>query len=246
MEDQQASRVALSDTLTDDVVQYRSLSTIAVLGLVVAVASSLALVTPWLWLAPVLGAVISAAGLWSVRSDPESRTGAGLALAGLAISVAVFAAGAVRDRTARSMNSATVEPVAQEFLDRLAAGDRVGAFELTLDLPRRQPTAEAAQKKYSDNEAAAEQLASFLADKEIKRLTAEADALRGAAVEVVDRTPVDDAPPGRSMWIWRFRLPESEAGPAAVLAIRLERPKSIGSVATAWRVATVDFEQPTN
>lgn len=235
--------MALSDTLTDDVVAYRSLSTLAVLGAVTAVLSCAALVTPYLSLAPLVAAVLSAAGLHSVRSSPESRTGEGLAAAGLALSLAVLVAVTVRDRYAQSLNVTAAEAVAGEFLDRIARGDTAGAFELTLDLPSRQPTPEAARDKYAADEAAAERLGEFVADDTIQRLLADARA-KEFDPQAVGRTRIDRSGPGQIGGLWTYRLPATSAGPATGLMLKVERPAKTGAGLAAWRVSQVDFARP--
>ena len=71
-----------------DEIQYRSLSMLAVLGLILGLFSLLALVSPVLWVVPLVAIVVSVTALRRIKNDAE-RSGGRLATIGLLIAVCV-------------------------------------------------------------------------------------------------------------------------------------------------------------
>lgn len=76
--------------------EYRVLSTMAVLSLICGVLSLLALFDLSLGLIPLIGVLVGARALVQIRRRPQDLTGAGLAKAGIALSVLLLVTGWVR------------------------------------------------------------------------------------------------------------------------------------------------------
>jgi hypothetical protein len=85
----------LFDSLDADMVRYRALSGLAVVGLVLGIASALDLLVPMFWIMSVLGAVVSGLALWRIRRNAATLTGRRLAQCGLLLSIAFGVAAAV-------------------------------------------------------------------------------------------------------------------------------------------------------
>lgn len=145
----------------EEALEYRSLSPLAVGGLVLGVLSCFALISPALVLLPVVAAIVSIIGLIAVASAPETRTGHSLAMTGLALSVAIGVATLVRTSVAKRLEAESSAVVADRFLEAIADGDYVAAHELTLSLRYRRPSDELARLYYEADENAAEQLKTF-------------------------------------------------------------------------------------
>lgn len=79
-----------------ELAQYRSLSPLALLALVLGLLSGLAMLDPMAWLLPALGLLVSLVALRRIRRDEAALAGRGLARAGLALSL-VFAVAAPTD-----------------------------------------------------------------------------------------------------------------------------------------------------
>lgn len=216
----------LSDTQSDEAVAYRPVSTLAVLGCVVAAVSTLALVSPWFTGLPVIALLLSYAGARSVLSDPEARTGLPVALVGLALASAVLAATFVRGAVSARLHAADARPLVERFVAELGEGDVIAAFELTLPYAERHADPEAAAGFYDENQEAGETLERFAEQDAVQSLQAAEATYRGHADP--------QRAPGRLQSVWLY----DAAG--ETFAIVIERPASPGRLgAAAWRVTSV-------
>ncbi len=84
------------DEAADDLLQYRALSTLAVISLIVGLLSALALFD-WIWLVlPVCGIVLGLCAWRNVKKRPDELSGLALAKAGVALSAVFLFAGPSR------------------------------------------------------------------------------------------------------------------------------------------------------
>jgi hypothetical protein len=139
-------RPPLFDAPADDLVQYRGLSSLAVAGLVVALASPLALLAgPLGWIVPVVGLVLNALALVRIARAAPALVGRKAALAGLALS-ALFAAAAVTQWfVGYRMLRNEAQRAAAVWFDALRQGNAQKAQQLTLDPKLRPPPDEDAR-----------------------------------------------------------------------------------------------------
>ena len=221
--------------MADDAVEYRPVSSLAVLGAALALASPLALVSRYFTVLPLVAAVISFAGARSVQSDPSARTGGGVARFGLVLSLAVLAAAWVRTPMLQSLHVTDSTPVVEAFLQAMAEGDLVTAYELTIPYKDRRPTAEHAALYYQADADARQRLADFGAREEIARL-ARKDA---PTPELVDRSPVVRTR-GQQSLTWLYRAPSSGDEPEG-LRLKLDRPATNRLGPAGWRITKVEF-----
>ncbi|MEO0531143.1 MAG: hypothetical protein AAF266_11310 [Planctomycetota bacterium] len=229
--------IGLSDTLVDEEVAYRPVNVLAVVGLILALASFLALASRWLLLVPVVAAITSLAAANKVRRDPDTNSGFGLAAAGLAISLLVLGAVVVQQPVAQMLHARSSGVVAEAFVDRLSEGDFVGAYELTLPFDERRPTPELAEILYDADEAAKEKLEEFTSGEVAKRLSA-ADAPEPKQLEHAGAVRTRGS---RYVTAWTFLIPGSGGEADSRLQVRLERPVQNRFGGTAWRVTDADF-----
>jgi hypothetical protein len=85
-----------ADSDLGEFAQYRELSRGAIVTVVVGVLSLLAVFVPSLLIVPLVGVAIGLISLWNIRRRSEELAGGRLALAGIMLCVAVFAAGTAR------------------------------------------------------------------------------------------------------------------------------------------------------
>ncbi|QDT70243.1 hypothetical protein MalM25_31890 [Planctomycetes bacterium MalM25] len=232
---------ALSDTMADDAVAYRPVSTLAVLGAALALASPLALASRHFAVLPLIAAVICIAAARGVQKDPTARTGGSLAWFGLVLSLAMLGATAVRGPLLQRMHKADSAPVAEAFLKAMTEGDLVTAYELTLPYEDRRPSAEHAALYYEANEKGQQSLADFGARDEIARLVKK-DA---PAPELVVCTPATRTR-GRHSLAWIYRVPASDEKPETGLKLLLDRPATNRLGPAGWRVAKIEFVKLAN
>ena len=230
--------VGLSDTLDDEVVAYRSVNSIAVLGAVLAAASLLALATPWLGFLPAVAAVLCWVAALRIRRDPETQSGMGIAATGLVISLLVFGATLVQRPVAAWLHQASAAAVADRFVEMVASEDLVGAVELMAPFAERRPTPELAKVFYESNEEAKTRLAEFAAKDVVKRVAGgETPRLSGPNV-------VGSMSGRRVVAYLRYDAPARAGKEPATVQVELERSPSGRPGAVAWRVTGFDFPPP--
>lgn len=146
----------------EEALAYRSLSTQAILGVVLALLSPLAFVMPLFLVVPLAGAVISCAAALAINRSPERLTGQGLALAGLFLSVVVGSAAYSSTLAKASLHRLDAERLVQEFVAALAEKNYPAACELTRPLALRLAEGEDVRSHYAEDEEADKRLEAFL------------------------------------------------------------------------------------
>lgn len=221
--------------------EYRSLSPGAIVGLVLGLLSPLALVTPLLGFLPIVAAAVSWFAIRSIRKSPETRTGAGFALAGLGLSVAVVAAVYAQGRVATSLHQAAAERVAEQFLDRLRGEDLAGAYELTLIHRRRLPTSEAAKMFYESDVEAGLQFAEFKDNPVIQSLA------KGNEPQWLRYLELQKLRHGKLATGGVYAISDSDTEKKQrQVSLILERSSPRGSIPSSWRVTRFDFADSTD
>ncbi len=222
---------ALSDHLTDDVVSYRSVSPLAVLGAVLGITSPLALVSAFLAPLAMVGAVVSLVAISSIRRDPESKSGQWVATFGLFLSLLVLGATLLRGPLVQRLHSAAAEPLVERYLDLLSEGDFAAAHQLTLPYSKRRPGEEAMRVHYGVNAEAQADLEAFQSQDIIQRISAQDPQLVG-------QSNAERTGPGVVSITWLYRLPATEGRPELGLKVRTER-KRLGE-RSSWRIAQTE------
>lgn len=122
-----------------DVIEYPGVSVKGVTGIVLGVASALALVNPLFWVIPLVGVVVCAVALREIRISPQPLGGRTAALVGLGLALVFGTAGLSR----QASHSWWVRHEAREFcrlwLQLLADDEPHKAHQLTLSPTDRQP-----------------------------------------------------------------------------------------------------------
>lgn len=111
--------------------EYRSLSGLSVLGMLLGLASAAYLAAPMLVVLPVAAAAVCLLACRKVAANPEVLTGRGLALIGLAAALACLATGVARDAVTKWLLTSQSAPVAEAWLERVLAGEIEQAYLLT-------------------------------------------------------------------------------------------------------------------
>lgn len=153
-----------------EALEYRTLSVLAIVSLVLGLASPLCLLAPLLLAIAYFGAATSIVALRRIASSGGLLAGRGVALAALALSVASLGAFYGRDLATRQLLTHQAKTVALQWFELLQTGQAEQALELTV---RRAPAApqaepgEAADK--SDTESIA--LANFRENPLVRNLS---------------------------------------------------------------------------
>lgn len=102
-----------------ETIGYRPVSKVAVAAVVAGLLSSLALMTPMLWILPLLGIAVAIVGLADVTRSGTEKAGRAAALVGLALSVGFGAQAVTAAVVSRTITESRVRAVASMWLDAL-------------------------------------------------------------------------------------------------------------------------------
>ncbi len=151
----------------DQAVEYRSLSIVALLGLVLGVLSPLYFGAALLMLIPIAGIVVSIFALYRIGKSDGALAGRWAAYCGLFLSAAMLAAPNARDYVIGTMRLQQAEKFGTEWLEMVTAGRTKEAFRLT-----NSSTAAAAPSLPGEKAPAADPYDTFVARPIVKALTA--------------------------------------------------------------------------
>lgn len=205
----------------DELGQYKSLSSTAVMALCLGLSSPLILASSVLTILALAGIAVAILALVRISASGGALTGAGLAKAGLALSVLSLFVPVSKDFVRDAMAQEQARQVAESWLSSIVAGE--GEVAARLVLPRTlyemtvRPSAPGASSAPSYTPA--DGIASFLNDRQVKQL-ASLDSSDSFAFE-----------PSRTEHIWNPRTPQvlcyfsfkSEGQDERICSILLER-----------------------
>jgi len=115
------------------VAEYRSLSVMAIISLLIGLASPLCLISPVFMLLPLFGTVLSLLALRRIAVSEGRLAGRWAATAGLALCIACGASAISRDAVVRTMRSGRAEEFGRSWLSKLVSKETEQAFKLTID-----------------------------------------------------------------------------------------------------------------
>jgi len=131
-----ASSPAFHTDDPEEATEYRSLSVLALLGLILGLASPLCFGAPLLMAIPIAGAAVSLLALGRIAASQGALAGRWAAVVGLFLSVAIGVAPFTRDYVIRTMREQQAREFAQEWLKTVTGGQLEDAFKLTIDATR--------------------------------------------------------------------------------------------------------------
>jgi hypothetical protein len=116
--------------MTDDLPGYRPVSRLAVGAVAAGVASSLAVVSPFFWVVPLLGAALAWLGLADVRRPGAEKVGRVAALVGLALSIGFGAQAISAAAAARWMEASRGQTAVRFWLEAIREGRSADAITM--------------------------------------------------------------------------------------------------------------------
>jgi hypothetical protein len=223
----------------DPAVEYRSLSVLAVVSLVIGLAAPLCFIGPLLMAVPLLGIAVSIVALRQIHSSGGALAGRWLAAAGLALSVGSIAAYYSRDAFLKYIRTNQAAAFGKDWIEIVQSGNLDAAFRLTVAgaQPRPQmpePGMPAPEKT---------PLEQFKDDPIIKSLVA---AGPGSQIECTDTLAVNHRTTA-SQARQRFRVTpaksnaESKAKPVRLI-LDVRRDNLAGEIGSRWLVGS--YEPP--
>ncbi len=156
----------------DDTIRYRSISRLAVAGLLLGIASPLAILGPLLWLLPALAVAVSGLALASIRRRSEVLGGRGVALIGLALAI-LFGTVTLSHTIGFSyFLRRDASTIGTAMFDYLSNNEPHKAHALTLAPQQRQPLDSRLWEYYHNTEHARKGLQEFVEQPVVRTLLA--------------------------------------------------------------------------
>jgi hypothetical protein len=131
--------VHITDSQDAEFAAYRALPSQAVVGLVLALLSPIAVLDPFFWAVPATGAFFSVWALRRIHRDPAALTGRKLAWFGLAVSVAVLVAVPSHWLNNRRLLRIEARDITSAWIRYVTHDEPQKAHHLTTPAQKRQP-----------------------------------------------------------------------------------------------------------
>jgi len=213
-----------------ETIAYRPVSKVAVAAVVVGLLSSLALMTPLLWILPLLGIALAIVGLADVARLGAEKVGRAAALLGLALSIGFGAQAVTAAVVSHTTTQGRVSTVASMWLDALRE-NRLADAQSMLS-PHLLPPAHSDHAGHEDG------------DEPTIGLVPAVMAIRGCG-DAVDRTVETTGRDDQTgdQWGVRVRLSPCADGGAVEVRLRLQRELVNESTQRVerWTISQIDL-----
>ena len=222
----------------DEVIQYRSVSALAVVALLLGLASPLCVIAPLLMVIPIVGAVVSFLALRQISESGGALVGRGAAIAGLVLCVVSGVAAVSRTKVTEYLRTQQAEVVAQQWFELLQSGEKEPAFRLTVRGASPPPPA---SPDTPPDAPAEDPLAEFLHDPVVEAIQS---AGQSATVQLVENIDYAAEPRGQYFVRQRFLVtpPKAASGEPFDVTLTLQRARVSGERAMRWLVAAYGSE----
>jgi len=218
----------------EETTNYRTLSVLSVIGLVIGFASPLCFGAPLLMIIPIAGIIISILALRQIAASDGTLAGTWAAATGLALCVIFAVAPFTRNYVLESMRSSQADAFAREWLNEMVSGKTEQAWRLTTDSIRRPPPAEPGDKTPRPDP-----YTTFLEKPLVKALTA-----AGPDSEIQREQSLSyDAQSFHRVYVrHRYRVTPKTGDNAQPFAVDVTsvRSKTAGDDASRWLVFSLD------
>lgn len=166
-----SSPTSASSDPEDDTLEYRSLEPLAVVSVLLGLASPVAIFQPLLAVVPILGLLTAVVAVAKIGGD-RARSGRGVAVAGVVLSTFFLAVPLARYASAQFMLRGQAVPVANEFLERLQQQHPEEAMLLQMAPDYRPPVDDGLWSYYRNDQEARTQLEAFVKQPFVRMLLA--------------------------------------------------------------------------
>ncbi|MEW4565105.1 DUF4190 domain-containing protein [Bremerella sp. JC770] len=226
----------------EDLLEYRELSRLAIVGMILGVLSVLAIFTSVLWIVPVLAIILSLVAYYKIEKS-EVLTGKGMALIGMALAAIWLGIGVtqggVRDRVMMS----TSREMAQSWLDLLVDKKTMEAHQLTLRPSARQAASVSLDGYYQGDDLTKEDLQAFETHDAVKVLQEwDGGPLEAKFQHDISASMYEGVNYGRHA----FQVVDKESGkPLWDVAVLMKRERGYGDVQNEffWIADSISLEK---
>lgn len=160
-----------SSDADDDALEYRSLEPLAVVSVLLGLASPVAIFQPLLAVVPILGLLTAVVAVAKIGAD-RARSGRSVAIAGMVLSTLFLAVPLARYASAQMMLRGQAVPVATEFLERLRQQHPEEAMLLQMAPDYRPPIDDGLWSYFRNDQEARTQLQAFVKQPFVRMLLA--------------------------------------------------------------------------
>lgn len=222
-----------------EIVEYRTLSVLAIVSLVFGLASPLSLLAPLLLAIAFFGAAASVIALQRISSSGGLLAGRGVALVGLALCVASIGAVYGRAIVTRQLLSRQAQAVAMQWFELLQSGQAEQAHELTLKRKSPLPETES-DEAASEGSSESHALDLFLEDPVVRAVTAVGG---GADVRWNRNLAIEVERHGLGTVEQLYTITPADPGQQAFGArLSVRRAKSPGQDRPTWLITSYELE----
>jgi len=158
-----------------DAVQYRAVSGLAIFGLLVGLASLMALAVPLLWAVTILAIWVNVVALKRIQANAPALLGRKAALAGLVFSVFTFCAAPADWFVYRRLIREEARQTAAEWFGYLRANEPLKAHQLIVTPTSRDPLDDALWESYQGSREGRMDIDMFINGAEVRALLALGD-----------------------------------------------------------------------
>ncbi len=180
--------VHISDSQDAELAAYRSISGLAIIGLILGLLAPLAMVDPVLWLLPIPGVIVNWMALRRIRFAGPSMMGRKIAILGAAISLAFLAAAPAEWFVYRKIVRDEARQFADMWFRYLAHDEPQMAYQLTIAPRSRQPLNDQLLSYYQSNRDLSQQLESYANGSPVRSLLALGPRAQVRFYQTIDQT----------------------------------------------------------
>jgi hypothetical protein len=221
----------------DELGDYRTLSVLAVVGLVLGIGSIAALLAVPFWGLPAAGIIVNSLALWRISRRQPALGGGRLATAGLALSLFWAAAAPVDTFVYQRLIRGQARRAAERWFDALARGQPQEAHQLTLLPKKRAPRGQPLWQHYRQVAQAAGELRSYVDQPTVRTLLALSTKVRVRYYETVDQGR-DDSRDWVAL-IYAVTYDEGEGPKTFFIELLVDRD-SLEPGTADWRIARIN------
>jgi hypothetical protein len=178
-----------------EVGQYRPVSLLAVTGLLIGVASVVAFIAPLLWVVPLLGFCLSAAGLWRINHSDPPLSGRKAAVVGLMLATLFGVAAPTRSLGRNWVLTQRAQQFTDAWFEHVRNGRFYEAHQFTVHPQLRMPLDSSLEQLYENDEKSKEDYGKFLVKAPMDVIAAQWEGMQVHHLEHTGQisTPEQDA-----------------------------------------------------
>ena len=219
--------------------EYRPISALAILGLLLALAGFAAFAHPVMWVLPVAAVAVCLLSLTRIAQHDPPLLGRSIALSGMMLALAIGAAAPARYAVGEWRTRYEAQRLGLRWFQLVEQHRYEAAFELMLEPPARQPAGEDLVKHYREERAAGKVLQEFIEDPVVRAVAALGDQAELQLVQTGEhlQNPYKE----RISNFWAVSFDEGGQRKSFIVRLSLERDAKEARRIGEWRIKATKF-----